>query len=158
MGDPRSGGEGVEGSYLPGPQDGPHFCSSAVTQPPVLARMRVREGDSVGAGERGTQIQERDRGQRIAGQSPNEVGTETQEKGDRFRKGSKRHGWEGVEAQGRERERTEREKAVTEGRKRRRRGKRHREGGGQRTRAGGTETQREDRGDPSGRGVLRTET
>ena len=58
----------------------------------------------------------------------------------------------------RKRERTEREKAVTEGRKRRRRGKRHREGGGQRTRAGGTETQREDRGDPSGRGVLRTET
>lgn len=120
VGDPRSGGGGVEGNYLPGPQDGPHFCNSAVTQPRVLARVRVREGDAVGAGKRGTEIQERDRGQRTAGQSPKEVGTETKKKGDRFRKGSKRHGWEGVETQGRKR--TEREKAVTEGQKRQRRG------------------------------------
>ena len=87
-----SGGGGVEGNYLPDPQDRPHFCNSAVTQPRVLARMRVREGDSVGAGERGTEIQERDRGQRTAGQSPKEVGTEIHKKGDRFRKGSKRQG------------------------------------------------------------------
>ena len=92
VGDPRSAGGGVEGNYLPDPQDGPHFCNSAVTQPRVLARMRVREGDSVGARERGTEIQERDRGQRTAEQIPKEVETETQKKGDRFRKGSKRHG------------------------------------------------------------------
>lgn len=64
----------------------------------------------MGAGKRGTEIQERDRGQRTAGQSPKEVGTETKKKGDRFRKGSKRHGWEGVETQGRKRERGQKEK------------------------------------------------
>lgn len=108
VGDPRSGGGRVEGNYLPGPQDGPHFCNSAVTQPRVLARVRVREGDAVGAGKRGTEMQERDKGQRTAGQSPKEAGTK--KKGDRFRKGSKRHKWEGVETQERKRERGQKEK------------------------------------------------
>lgn len=101
---------------------------------------------------RGTEAKgQQDRAPKKWGQRPRKRGTDSE-------RGQRGTGEKGVETQGRERDRTEREKAVTEGRKRRKRGKRRREGGGQRTRAGGTETQREDGGDPGGRGVLRTET